>query len=340
MKLLIYTQKIDKDDTVLGFFHDWVLKLSVFFENITVVCLEKGNFEFPEKVKVVSLGKERGGTRLKYIINFYKLLIGLQGTYDSVFIHMNQEYVLLGGLYWKLKGIPVYLWRNHKMGSFLTHIAIFLSNKVFYTSIKSFTASFSNSVHMPVGVNSELFKENLSVIRKKYSICMVGRVSPVKHIDTALESINNLVKDGVQVSFSIIGDTPKRDWEYLNKLKSYVEENNLTKIVTFKNGVPSKLLSEIYGSFEICLNLTDEGSFDKTIVESTMCGTIPLVSSKSFSGILPEACITDTNPKNIAQSIKDLLEPETQIHIKKDLEKFANSQSLEELVSKLKREIK
>jgi glycosyltransferase involved in cell wall biosynthesis len=193
---------------------------------------------------------------------------------------------------------------------------------------------------MPVGVNNELFKENLSVIRKKYSICMVGRVSPVKHIDTALESINNLVKDGVQVSFSIIGDTPKRDWEYLNKLKSYVEENNLTKIVTFKNGVPSKLLSEIYGSFEICLNLTDEGSFDKTIVESTMCGTIPLVSSKSFSGILPEACITDTNPKNIAQSIKDLLEPETQIHIKKDLEKFANSQSLEELVSKLKREIK
>jgi hypothetical protein len=103
MKLLIYTQKIDKDDTVLGFFHDWVLKLSVFFENITVVCLEKGNFEFPEKVKVVSLGKERGGTRLKYIINFYKLLIGLQGTYDSVFIHMNQEYVLLGGLYWKLQ---------------------------------------------------------------------------------------------------------------------------------------------------------------------------------------------------------------------------------------------
>lgn len=340
MRLLIFTQKIDSDDTVLGFFHDWVLKLSANFSSITVICLEKGRYDFPESVKVMSLGKERGGSKLKYLINFYKYLMDLQSTYDGVFIHMNQEYVLLGGLYWKIKGIPLYLWRNHRKGSFLTRIAILLSNKVFYTSTKSFTATFGNSVHMPVGVNSDLFKESANVIRKKYSICMVGRVSPVKHIDIAIEAVNILVKEGVQVSFSIIGDTPNKDLVYFSKLKESVDKNDLSKIISFKSGVSSVKLPEVYGSFEICLNLTDEGSFDKTIVESTMCGTIPLVSSQSFSGILPEVCITDTEPRNIANSIKKLLEPEAQIHIKNDLERFANSQSLSELISKLNKHIK
>lgn len=340
MKLLTFTQKIDKNDSVLGFFHDWVLKMSVNFSNITVVCLEKGHYDFPENVKVVSLGKERGGSRLKYLINFYKYLLDLQGAYDSVFIHMNQEYVLLGGLYWKIIGKPVYLWRNHRKGSFLTRIAILLSNKVFYTSTKSFTASFGKAILMPVGVNNDLFKENTNVIRKKYSICMVGRISPVKHLDIALQAINILVKEGVQISFSIIGDTPNRDTEYFDKLKEYVDKNDLSKIVSFKAGVSSDNLPEVYGSFEICLNLTEEGSFDKTIVESTMCGTIPLVSSQSFSGILPGVCITDTEPRNIADSIKKLLEPEAQIRIKKDLEVFASSQSLSELILKLKKEIK
>lgn len=340
MRLLIFTQKIDSDDTVLGFFHDWVLKLSANFSSITVICLEKGRYDFPESVKVMSLGKERGGSKLKYLINFYKYLMDLQSTYDGVFIHMNQEYVLLGGLYWKIKGIPLYLWRNHRKGSFLTRIAILLSNKVFYTSTKSFTATFGNSVHMPVGVNSDLFKENANVIRKKYSICMVGRVSPVKHIDIAIEAVNILVKEGVQVSFSIIGDTPNKDLVYFSKLKESVDKNDLSKIISFKSGVSSAKLPEVYGSFEICLNLTDEGSFDKTIVESTMCGTIPLVSSQSFSGILPEVCITNAEPRNIANSIKKLLEPEAQIHIKNDLERFANSQSLSELISKLNKHIK
>jgi glycosyltransferase involved in cell wall biosynthesis len=340
MNLLIYTQKVDRYDTVLGFFHDWIIKLSKNFNTITVICLEKGSVELPNNVNVLSLGKESGVSKIKYIVNFYKNLVTLRGKYDVVFVHMNQEYVLLGGLYWKIIGVPVYLWRNHKQGNFITRLAILLSNKVFYTSSKSYTARFNNAIQMPVGVNEELFKENLSVIRKKYSICMVGRVSPVKHVDLALEAINILIKDGVQVSFSIIGDVPKRDSEYFDSLKNYIDKNNLNKVVNFQKGVPSESLPELYGGFEICLNLTDEGSFDKTIVEATMCGTLPLVSSQSFSGILPKVCITDTKAENISESIKKLLEPEAQIRAKKDLENFAISQSLSELVSKLKKEIK
>lgn len=340
MRLLIYTQKIDKSDTVLGFFHDWVIRMSKVFNEVLVVCLELGDADLPPNVKVYSLGKEKGFSKIKYIFYFYKYLNILSGKYDSVFVHMNQEYVLLGGLYWKIKNIPVYLWRNHKVGGLLTRVSVFLSNKVFYTSTKSFTSKFNNAIQMPVGVNEELFKENSAIIRKKYSICMVGRISFVKHIDIALEAINILIKEGVQVSLSVIGDTGKTDNEYFDILKKYVVENGLEKIVSFRNGVSQSSLPEIYGSYEICINVTEEGSFDKTIVEAAMCGVIPLVSSSSFSGILPDICITNTDPIEMSRKIKNLLEPESQIRIKKDLESFVNSHSLKKLIDRLNEEIK
>ncbi len=340
MKLIVFTQKIDKDDTTLGFFHDWVIRLSNKFEFVHIICLSLGEYDMPENVKIYSLGKEKGVSKIGYIINLFKYLYELNGSYDRVFVHMNQEYVLLTGLYWKIRGIPVYFWRNHPSGSILTYISIFLSSKVFCTSTKSFTARFSKTVIMPAGINTDVFKQDPSFIRKKYSVCMIGRISPVKHIEIALEAFNILNKEGAQVSLSIIGDVPQINFNYNEELKQYIEVNNLSKVVTLKSGVTLKDLPEVYGSFEICLNLTEEGSFDKTIVEAASCGTIPLVSSSSFRNLLPDVCITDTVPENIAYAIKRLIDPTEQIKIQKDLEKFVLSQSLSSLMSKISQEIR
>src|ERR1700733_6884068 len=118
MKLLILTQKIDKDDGVLGFFHGWVKEFSSHFDQVTVICLGKGEYSLPPNVQVFSLGKEKesGGSKLFYIFNFYKYIWQERNNYDAVFVHMNQEYVLLGGLFWKLLGKKVFLWRNHPKG--------------------------------------------------------------------------------------------------------------------------------------------------------------------------------------------------------------------------------
>jgi len=339
MRILIFTQKVDRGDTVLGFFHDWIIRFSQKNSEVNVICLEKGDYDFPANVKIHSLGKEKGVTKLEYILNLYKLLKELDGSYDKVFVHMNQEYILLAGLYWKMKGIPVYLWRNHAKGSLLTALAVGFSTKVFCTSSSSFTAKYKKTTVMPAGVNTDSFKQGGNVMRKKYSVCMVGRISPVKHIELALVAINILVKEGTQVSFSVVGDTPERDLDYFDTLNKYVEDNNLNKVVNFYGGVEPSKLSEIYAGYEICLNLTDSGSFDKTIVEATSCGTIPIVSSESFSGILPSVCITDKNPQNIAGTVKKLLDATEQLKIQKDLEKFVESQSLDSLMLKLFNEI-
>jgi len=339
MRLLVITQKIDKNDTVLGFFHGWVIELSKKVESIEVICLEKGVYELPGNVTVYSLGKEDGASKIKYVYNFYKYLNLISGSYDKVFVHMNQEYILLAGLYWKIKNIPVYLWRNHPVGGVFTKISIWFSNKVFCTSSQSFTAKYKKAVVMPAGIDTNVFKVLSGAVRKKYSICMVGRIAPIKHNDLAIYAIKDLVASGAQVTLTIVGSFLERDKNYVEFVKKYVEENSLSPRVYFLDGVEPSKISEIYSSHEICLNLTDSGSFDKTIVEAAACGAIPLVSNVSLKGLIPEECITEPDSNRIAQSINDLLQPHKRIEIQKELEGFVKTQSLEALLSKLINEI-
>ena len=72
MKLLIITQKVDKNDQLLGFFVSWIEKLSKKFESVLVLCLEKGEYDLPTNVKVISLGKEINQPKVLWLFNFYR----------------------------------------------------------------------------------------------------------------------------------------------------------------------------------------------------------------------------------------------------------------------------
>ena len=58
MKLLILTQKMDKNDDLLGFFHNWVSEFAKKCEKVTVISLGIGEYSLSDNVKVLSLGKE------------------------------------------------------------------------------------------------------------------------------------------------------------------------------------------------------------------------------------------------------------------------------------------
>lgn len=336
MRILIFTQKIDSSDPVLGFFHDWVERLSYHFTEVKVICLQVGENNLPKNVTLYEIGKQTGIRKINYVFMVYKYLYKINNTYDMVFIHMNQEYVFSLSFYWRLKKIPIYLWRNHKKGSWITSLAIYLSNKVFCTSKDSYTARFKKTVLMPAGIDTTLFKsakENST--RKKYSVCMVGRVSPVKNIKLGLEVIRDLVVAGNQVNLGIIGPVLKKDEEYFDSLKKYVSDNNISSFVTFSPGVVYKDLPNLFSEYQICLNLTESGSFDKTIVEAASCGAVPLTTNSSMRGLLPDVCIAEDNIESISEGIKKLLDDQVRIELIDPLDRFVKSQSLERLLSKL-----
>lgn len=279
MQLLIITQKVDKEDGVLGFFHAWLETFSRHFDGVTAVCLEKGSVSLPGNIRVFSLGKERDETKLNYIINFFKIIWRERKRYDAVFVHMNQEYVLLGGIFWKVLGKEVIFWYNHTVGTWKTKLAVLLSRAVCHTSPYAFTAGSRKSVRMPAGIDTELFKP-FGDTPPAGSILYVGRISPIKGVSVLLEAME-ILKDS-SFALSIFGSASPKDRRYERNLRRRSSER-----VKFFGAVPNYELPGIYNSHEILVNLTPRGNYDKTVLEAAACGALVVVSSKAFADFVP-----------------------------------------------------
>ncbi|MEA2715116.1 MAG: hypothetical protein QOG91_144 [Candidatus Parcubacteria bacterium] len=308
MKLLVFTQKVDLDDTVLAFFHRWILELAKHCERLTVVCLYKGRHELPPAVRVFSLGKETGRSRVKYVRNFFRSASLLKDDYDSVFVHMNQEYVLLGGFYWKSLGKKIFMWRNHYAGSLLTDAAALFCDKVFCTSKYSYTAKYAKTVLMPVGVDTEVFKPIEGVRRMEHSILSLGRISPSKKIEQLIEALAILKKQGSRFVASIYGDALPPDAGYYRMLKEKARELELDDRLSFKPGVPNRATPAIYSAHDIFVNLSPSGMFDKTIFEAMASGTIIVSSNRDLADkIDAEYLFEENDVGGLAARISGLL---------------------------------
>jgi len=257
-----------------------------------------------KNVKVLSLGKEEGASRLTYLLRFYKYIFTERKNYDSVFVHMNQEYVILGAIFWKIWRKKILLWYNHKVGTLATRIAIMFSHNVFHTSKFAFTATSKKAKIMPVGIDTESFRIRDSVERKKGYILSLGRIDPVKNIHILIEGLK-LINKGLTVN--IYGSGSGKYYDETKKESENVNNNGNNTIV-FKGNVPNKEAPEIYNQHEFFVNLTDSGSLDKTILEAMACGTLPIVSNKSFIGILPEwLMFKENDSQDLAKKIEHVV---------------------------------
>jgi glycosyltransferase involved in cell wall biosynthesis len=216
MKILIFTQKVDSRDPVLSFFHRWLEEFAKRYEEVTVICLGKGEYSLPENVRVFSLGKEEKKNKLQYLINFYKYIWEERDHYDVVFVHMNQEYILLGWKVWFLLRKRIYLWRNHPIGSLWTKMAGLVSHKVFYTSPQSFTAEFDNGVQMPVGIDTEFFKPS-EAKRIPGSVLFLGRIAPIKKVMEFVEWFKTSHDAGLVASATVAGRSPPKRYEVFQR---------------------------------------------------------------------------------------------------------------------------
>lgn len=338
MRLLIITQKVDRDDPVLGFFHGWIEEFSKRFKSIVVVCLFKNKYDLPGNVAVLSLGKEKWRSKLKYVFLLFYFSLRYFNRYDAVFVHMNEEYVVLAGWLWRLMGKRVYMWRNHHAGNMMTDIASIFCNKVFCTSKFSYTAKYKKTILMPVGINIETFKPDNSVKRIQNSILFLGRISKTKNVDIFIEALGILKKKGVVFSADIYGDALPKNVEYYEKLKSRASELGLNNILKFNQGVPNYKAPEIYNAHEIYVNLSSSGMYDKTIFEAMTCGCLVLASNDNLKGQIDERFIIENREVGeVAERLErilSMLEIEKQEIISVSM-RFSETQSLENLSSRL-----
>ena len=251
---------------------------------------------------------------------------------------MNQEYILLGGLIWKILGKKIYMWRNHHAGSFLTDIAAMFCEKVFCTSKFSYTAKYKKTAILPVGVNTEIFKPSSGIRRVPHSILFLARMAKVKKPHILIQALQILRTRGLDFTASFYGDPIPADDTYYQSLKTQVAKSDLTDRITSYKGLPNAETVAIYNAHEIFVNLSSSGMYDKTIFGAMACGCFTLASNENLRGnIDSRMVIPQRTPEQVAEKLAAVLEmPAAEKKKISDEEiKFAKTQSLNALSQKL-----
>lgn len=336
MRLLVITQEVDTESKTLGFFHEWIRSLAPHYESIEVICLKEGKHTLPENVHVHSLGKEKGRVPgFVYALRFKLLAWKLRRKYDAVFVHMNQEYVLVGGLMWKFLDKPVYMWRNHYAGSWLTDIAAVFCTKVFCTSTYSYTAKYSKKVLMPVGIDVGNFHPNENSVRAPRSILFLARIAPSKHPDILIEALGMLLERNVSFTASIYGSPLPQDARYYESIQLRARQLGLKDRVRFHPGIPNTATPEIYRTHSIFVNCSRSGMFDKTIFEAAACGADVLAASEDWRQLAGHDHWFSLSASELANALERRLAADSGV----DLIDIARTQSLDTLAERLVQEM-
>ena len=314
MRLLICTQTVDRRDPFASFFTEWIGEMAFRFSAVHVVCLKQGEYTPPENVTVRTLGKEsmeRATTfqRFRYTARVWRAAWRLRNEYDAVFIHQNQEYILIAGFLWWILGKPVYLWRNHYAGTILTDIAAWFCVKVFCTSRYSYTAKYKKTVLMPLGVNTDLFAPQKDVARTPHSILLFGRVAPSKRLDVVLDALRILHSHGISFTASIYGESLPSDAAYRKELQELVRKSYVANDVHFHAGVPHEEAPRIFREHEIYVNVSRSGMLDKTIFEAMATECVVLATSDDYKALVLDerVVLENADPEHLAEMLRELL---------------------------------
>lgn len=300
MKLLIITQAVDTEDPVLGFFVRWIEEFAKHVESIEVICLKLGRSDLPKNVHVHSLGKERGAScRAAYALRFLSLAWHLRNDYDAVFVHMNPEYVVLGGPLWRMLGKRIALWYTHKSVDLKLRFAELLSDVIFTASKESFRLSSKKLHVMGHGIDTNFFSPDPSVARGT-AVLSAGRLSPTKRHDLVIRAATQFPND-----VRIAGEGPERQ-----RLEELAKQLSLSSRVHFVGPQTQESLREEYRRAGVFAHTSETGSLDKVVLEALACGLPVITTATTLSG-LPVTVVAPT-PSAIAEAVTVASHPDAQ----------------------------
>jgi glycosyltransferase involved in cell wall biosynthesis len=287
MKLLIITQKVDNQDDVLGFMHRWIEQFAAQCEQVTVICLFEGRHALPANVRVFSLGKEKGVLRLEYLVRFFGIIWRERAAYDSVFVHMNQVYVLLGGLLWRALGKRVALWYAHGHVPKTLLLAEKFAHVIFTSTNSGFRLPSKKIRVVGQGIDTGFFCPKEGKSEEGFRIVVVGRISPVKNYETLILAAEKLQHEIEGLSVEIVGGAGLPEQEkYLDQLKKLVTEKKLEGVVRFAGPLANNDIVSRLQRADLFVNTSFTGSLDKAILEAMSCGVPVLTCNEALVEVL------------------------------------------------------
>lgn len=154
-----------------------------------------------------------------------------------------------------------------------------------------YQVNIDHVVVVPPGVDTSRFypipsdeaKEYIGVPPCEQMLLFVGRIEPLKGIDTLIQAISLMRKMGVYVCLSVIGGEPNPSAETENtemaRLKEMCKQAGLSDMVTFLGKRGQDTLPYYYSAAEAVVVPSHYESFGMVALEAMACGA-PVVASQ------------------------------------------------------------
>lgn len=337
MRILIVTQKIDRADENLGFFHRWVEEFAKHYSHVVVIAHAVGEYNLPSNVVCHSLGKEKNTWRIHRLWKFWKLFSYYYAHSDAVFFHMIPQFVLAASPFLISLKKPSALWYVHKSVTRSLKLAERLVDTVFTASSLSFRLPSKKVMYTGHAIDTKTF-EPVSDGNQKggLRILALGRISPVKDYETMIRA-GAILKDIMQGGWTISivgGPLMRRDENYFAKLKKMVSDLGLESYIIFQGSRPFTEVPEIYREHDIFVSMSTTGSIDKTVLEAMSSGLTVITSNEAFAEFLkPPYYLEKRSAELLAERIKSLAKENRPNMMLRDL--VEKNHSLEGTITKI-----
>ncbi len=275
---------------------------------------------FESSVKVFSLGKERGYSKLRQLIRLQKFLFKNLPEVDGVLAHMCPIYALASFPLVKIFGKKFVMFYAHGA----VHLKLRIAEKVVDTILTSSPAGCRlKSKKVKVigqGIDTGLFKprynandtnDYANAANKIFRVLYAGRLNPTKDQQTLIKAIDILVnqKNIKKIKLKIIGHPlVKSEREYLQGIRDLVRGYKLEDRVEFIGGVPYSQMPRYYQETDLFVNPSSTGSLDKVVLEAMASGCLVLNCNEAYGDILADKYLFKKgDEKDLAQKIINLM---------------------------------
>lgn len=339
MKLLIITQVVDKEDSNLGFFHRWIEEFAKHCDEVRVVCLKEGNYALSDNVRVCSLGKEDGTSRLTRAWRFYRYICTLKNEYDAVFVHMNPEYIVLGGYWWRRWHKVVVLWYAHRSDTRKLRAALRWVTYVCTVSSDSFAIATPKLRPVGHGIDTELFKSHIKEESTLLRIATAGRIAESKHLLEMLSVLDELHVRKENFVFTVVG-APMTEAEraYAKKVEAVVAAAPWRGQVTFVGALPHEKMPKFLNTQDVFFNFATTGNMDKAGLEALAAGVPLLSTNPQFEALLAPygLYVSGTHPKVLTDALLAFMQrPDQPAALSTLRNKVVTEHSLERLIPRI-----
>lgn len=343
MRVLMLTRLVDKEDSRVGFAHEWVRALAARVDHLDVVCQEVGAHDLPSNVEVASAGKERGASRVRQLLAFQRLIRPRIRHADIVFGHMIPRYTLVAAPAAIANRVPIVHWYTHGHVDVEMRLVHALARRVVTASPESFRLRSDKTVVVGHGIDFDRFSPQGDSHRGRV-ILSVGRLAPVKDIETLVDAAASLYeRPGFEdARFVVVGDETPQSRGYRAALEHRIAAKGLADRFELVGAIPHSEVVRYYHAARVMVSLSRTGSLDKAVLEAMGCGLPVLATGRVYAPLLADEgdrlLAREGDAHDLAAKLADLLacSPQELDALGRKLrERVVAQHSLERLMDKL-----